>query len=1533
MKNKKYILALFIIVAILSISAVSAADDDSGSMISADDNQDLILEDIQEDVDTDDELIASNEQSKHNLEESNEDVVGESRTVETPSFTAIQNVVSDSNDGDTIYLKNQTYIGSGQDIVVGKSLTFIGNDTVLDANNQSGIFSILEGVHSITFKNIIFTNGYSGVYSSIYSRSDNINIINCSILNNSFNGFKSDVIINNSNANVTILNSIFENNIVGSNSFGLDAVLYIYSANTLIDECIFNNNNASLHPPNTHLSDSGFVIKCISDNIILKNSNITNNHNNWLGDTVSLHGQNINVSNSNFEGNDNLCVDEKWGGVLLLMNHDSLSNSIKIHWATAVFKVDNCTFKNNDLDTKMGMQRYVLGLDGARDSYEDLCYNFTLVNSVFENNKDGIWYEVCVDNSIISNCTFKDMDADYDAILLISNFTTLSDCTFENISKEGILLDGDNLDLKVYNSTFKNVGQGISCTSFVNNSLTVKDSGFINNTNGAIYGERLENCFIDNCDFINNSAEMGAAICLNDKGYVENGNTLISNCYFENNNATNYYSGGGAINVNNTGNTKTVIDNCIFMNNTAEKGGAIKLFADNTHITNCRFERNTATEGFAIYGGGDRKYNSIINCSFINHFTDDPSETASVFISVTNSLMANCWFENNTAPAAPACTFNGENNTISNCSFIKNSAINDYANCGALSVGGNNITLADCRFESNYVEGYHEDSGVNLLSGAATANANNMTIKNCSFINNYVKTNDKGVGGALSVSGENSILIDCEFFNNSVIGNPSGGGAIFVYSANNSAIVNCIFENNSIVGGNESLGGSAIYYQGNRVNYNYNYFIVNSTFLNNKAQSKYLNLTRSGTVLSLTLEGYGKYIHAISTGGVYVPGINLNFQNVSYWDGEMLNTDDVPVVENYMGSNQPIVFDFFDPRGNLVASITRMTDSNGQASFDYSELPDGVYTYVAYHPDNNYYSYIKGGEGSFVLRASFKDLQNKIDQATDSITLENDYLGPNSIYGIQINKNLTIYGNGHSLDAVGNGRIFRVKEGVSLTLIDVTLLNGYADNGGAILNDRGVVTIINSTLDNNLADGDGGAIFNYNGTLTIINSTLANGYAPNGGAVSNSGGIATIINSTFKNNYGITGNVIKTDIGENVILDNVKFVDNEGDNPIYAGTGEVDTSGVKTLTAVAFTIDDIADFLNGSSITINVAETIKGTEFNGNVTVSIGDNDFIIEVLNGIGSKTVTPNLAYGDYVAKLYFAETDVYDCASAQTNMFHVMNNPQISLSVANIQTGDSLTVKVNTIYTFNGALNVVINGVTYVVDVVNGAGSKTISTNLNPGTYNASIDYAGNENFTADSANTSFTVSKRTTSITASAVTATYSVSKNLVATLKDKTGKAISGVKVTIKLNGKTYTKTTDKNGQVKLGVASLIPKTYTAAITFAGNDIYEKSSKNVKVVVKKATPKMTAKAKTFRVKVKVKKYAITLKTNKNKVMKNTKVTLKINKKTFTAKTNKKGVATFKITNLKKKGKFTAVIQYAGNKYYNKLTKKAKITVKK
>ena len=188
------------------------------------------------------------------------------------------------------------------------------------------------------------------------------------------------------------------------------------------------------------------------------------------------------------------------------------------------------------------------------------------------------------------------------------------------------------------------------------------------------------------------------------------------------------------------------------------------------------------------------------------------------------------------------------------------------------------------------------------------------------------------------------------------------------------------------------------------------------------------------------------------------------------------------------------------------------------------------------------------------------------------------------------------------------------------------------------------------------------------------------------------------------------------------------------------------------------------------------------------------------------------------------------------------------------------------------------------------------------------------------------------KVATKITAPKVTATYNVAKNLVITLTAN-GKSIANKKVTVKVGTISKTLKTNAKGQVSLNVATLVPKTYTATVKFAGDDGYLASSVSPKVVVSKAKPKITAKAKTFKVKVKTKKYTVTLKNNKGKVMKKVKLTLKVGKKTYKATTNSKGKATFKITKLTKKGKYTATVKFAGSKYYKALSKKVKVTVKK
>ena len=181
-----------------------------------------------------------------------------------------------------------------------------------------------------------------------------------------------------------------------------------------------------------------------------------------------------------------------------------------------------------------------------------------------------------------------------------------------------------------------------------------------------------------------------------------------------------------------------------------------------------------------------------------------------------------------------------------------------------------------------------------------------------------------------------------------------------------------------------------------------------------------------------------------------------------------------------------------------------------------------------------------------------------------------------------------------------------------------------------------------------------------------------------------------------------------------------------------------------------------------------------------------------------------------------------------------------------------------------------------------------------------------------------------------ITASPVTITYNVDKYLIITLKDLKNRSIPHAEITVNLGSAKKYKTNDE-GQVKVNIANLIPKTYNVKITYA-----ESANKNpttsIKITVKKATPKITAKSASFKLKVKTKKYAAIFKNNKNQALKNTKVTLKVNGKTYSVKTNTKGIGVFKITNLKKIGSYTAVITVPTNKYYNKVSKNVKITVK-
>ncbi|MBQ2665997.1 hypothetical protein [Methanobrevibacter sp.] len=216
------------------------------------------------------------------------------------------------------------------------------------------------------------------------------------------------------------------------------------------------------------------------------------------------------------------------------------------------------------------------------------------------------------------------------------------------------------------------------------------------------------------------------------------------------------------------------------------------------------------------------------------------------------------------------------------------------------------------------------------------------------------------------------------------------------------------------------------------------------------------------------------------------------------------------------------------------------------------------------------------------------------------------------------------------------------------------------------------------------------------------------------------------------------------------------------------------------------------------------------------------------------------------------------------------------------------------------------------------------------LAPGNYTAMITFNETSIYLGSNATANVTVIKASAEMSSDGLTTVYQVHKYLNVTLKDADGNPITNDYVNITINGVTYNCKLDENGNAEL-IIRLNAGTYKATITFE-NGNYNKTTITTKVVVKKATPKLTAKKKTFKKSKKVKKYTVTLKNNVGKVMKKAKLTMKVKGKTYKATTNSKGKATFKITKLTKKGTFKAKITYKGNKNYNRLIKTVKIKIK-
>ena len=128
--------------------------------------------------------------------------------------------------------------------------------------------------------------------------------------------------------------------------------------------------------------------------------------------------------------------------------------------------------------------------------------------------------------------------------------------------------------------------------------------------------------------------------------------------------------------------------------------------------------------------------------------------------------------------------------------------------------------------------------------------------------------------------------------------------------------------------------------------------------------------------------------------------------------------------------------------------------------------------------------------------------------------------------------------------------------------------------------------------------------------------------------------------------------------------------------------------------------------------------------------------------------------------------------------------------------------------------------------------------------------------------------------------------------LIYILKDNDGTAIANATISLTINGKTYNKTTDKDGIAYMNIRLVSSKQYNVTATYAGTDDYKGTTLNSTITV---IPTITAEdvEKIFRNQT---QYYPKLTDSNGNPLKDTKVTMNINGVFYTKITNEKGIAT-------------------------------------
>ena len=1016
----------------------------------------------------------------------------------------------------------------------------------------------------------------------------------------------------------------------------------------------------------------------INANPVSDSSGIVSN-----GGAVYFDGSTLIVNNVNFKNN----IVYKYGGAI---------------YTTGTCIVDSSVFDGNDVQFRSQ------NIDnGGAAIYADNGASLLISNSQIINNHK---------NMVIRDNNVGDL---VDGVVVATGYTKISKSYFRNNSgcyggavtslgytnagKNQIIIENSVFDanrafqgaaVNVMGSTFK-----ISGTNFTNNKGVGYGSG--NPNVGALLTWYSCEGTLSDCNFINNTADNGAAYRLGDDN---NGvsSASVDSCTFINNTASN--QGGAVYEGGKTGKATLDIKNSIFTNNSAKKEGSAIYSGDNLNIdddttftNNMVYMYYTGTLNIGeiktftdlqkainmvegdihlssnvtmLAGEADNFVNGIVVDHLVNlkcdGFTINANNLGRIFNVTSTADKLNIYNANliNGNVDIGGAIYNTGSVYAYNTNFINNTA----ATMGGAVFNNGTLTIQKCIVDNNDIT-KRTSSDSEDYGGAAIYNWYDSTlfIKN-STISNNLKNYKNGdyVVGAVTSLGKTIISENSYFVNNS----GRWGGAI---TTSGSSLpgkkVNELSISDSTFSKNGGLYGAGIFIQGSK------FSITSCVFDSNTASGKG-NMTpndNNGAAIEVTntdkaITGTISKSTFTNNKAQYGGAIDICAGTIKITNSKFINNSaDVEggaIDINALNGNPKVTISgskFINNSAPLGGAILNIKDLTVKGSTFINNTPNTIFNWVG-----------AGGNLNLNIR-TFTDLQNAIGLVTGTLTLNQNVAmttkeAADFTNGITINKDITIDGKGHTIDAKNLGRIFSIGEGFTVTLTNATLINGKADKGGAIYND-GSLTLSDVKLSDNAADSYGGAVFN-NGHLVVGNSVFDSNDVLNRGSASVDYGGAAIYNwydgvltvsgsnftnniKNYKNGDRLVGAVAT--IGDATISDSC-FVNNAGrwGGAISASGYLIAGDDVNTLTVSGSTFKENGGlygagiFVAGSDFTVSDCVFDKNTAFgkgdmtpNNNNGAAIVVTDTGKDITGAITGSNFTNNKA--QYGGAIYICEGNI--------------------------------------------------------------------------------------------------------------------------------------------------------------------------------------------------------------------------------------------------------------------------------------------------